>query len=293
MQERVEYYQPSSLEELNEILPKLTKKSAILAGGTDLLITVRDKHPEIDCWLSLWSVKELWKIEETGAFLKIGAMVTHSQAAKHPLIKKYFQALSMSCGKVGSQQVRNKGTLAGSIANASPAGDIMPCMYLFDGEIELLSSEGIRRIKAKKYLDDEIRRKKEIREVITALYLPIDKSKKSCFVKLGSRREVTIAQISMCVSWKESCEERKEITAYVGAIDRKPVEFDGCRWLSGKEEIEKSGEEASKILREQIKNVRLNRKRESKMKFTQEEKLYKERAAKGVIFDVLELMEAQ
>lgn len=293
MQEGVKYYQPSSFEELYEVLPVLTEKSVILAGGTDLLITVRNKHPEIDCWLSLWSLDELKKIEKEENFLKIGAMVTHNQVAEHPLIKKYFQALSMACSRVGSQQVRNKGTLAGSIANASPAGDIMPCMYLFDGEIELLSSIGKRRIKAKEYLNDEIRRKKENKEVIIALYLPIDKEKKSCFVKLGSRQEVTIAQISMCVAWKESGKGREKIASYIGAIDKTPVEFGGCSWLSGEEEIEKSGEEASKILREQIKNVRLNRKRESKMKFTQEEKLYKERAAKGVIFDVLELMEAQ
>lgn len=292
MQEEVRYYQPSSFEELNEILPRLTEKSVILAGGTDLLITVRDKHPDIDCWLSLWSLKELCKIEVEDSYLKIGAMVTHNQAANHPLIKQYFQALSMACSRVGSQQVRNKGTLAGSIANASPAGDIMPCMYLFDAEIELLSSQGKRRIKAKEYLADERRRKREIREVITVLYLPIDEKKKSCFVKLGSRQEVTIAQISMCVSWKETKKGREEITSYIGAIDRSPVEFLGCEWLCGKEAMEKSGDEASKILREQIKKVRLNRKRESKMKFTQEEKLYKERAAKGVIFDILELMEA-
>ena len=151
------FFQPDTLEEVRDILADMTEKSVILAGGTDLMIYIRDKKPDIDRYLSLCRLSELKKIKVDQDELKIGAMVTHNQAAEDLLIRKYFTALSVACGKVGSCQVRNKGTLGGNIMNASPAADTVPLHMSLSWGIGIY---GKRKFLQKKYFSVSERRQK-------------------------------------------------------------------------------------------------------------------------------------
>ena len=200
------FFQPDTLEEVRDILADMTEKSVILAGGTDLMIYIRDKKPDIDRYLSLCRLSELKKIKVDQDELKIGAMVTHNQAAEDLLIRKYFTALSVACGKVGSCQVRNKGTLGGNIMNASPAADTVPCICLFHGELEFMGKEGFYRKSIFQFLKEDRRDREKHQEILTAIYLPLEKDKniESWFVKLGEREEVAISQISICACWENT-----------------------------------------------------------------------------------------
>ena len=251
---------------------------------------IRSRHPDYECILSLWKIPELRVIEETAdGFLKIGAMVTHAAAADNSLVRRYFQGLYMACSHVGSQQIRNKGTLGGSLMNASPAGDIAPCMFLYNGELEVLSSNGSRRMNMEEFLSPEGKTCLKPGEILTAIYLPIDAELNSCFVKLGSRREVTIAQISLCAAWKNRNGKPEVLRAFTGAIDRRPCPFPDAALLSDSA----SAEQAAEVLSEQIRQIRLKRTRPPKLKLTEAEQLYKERAAKGVVYDVMELITSE
>lgn len=285
------YLQPDTLEKLEELLPVMTDKSAVLAGGTDLFPRIREGKQTPDRYISLCRIEDLKKIEEIDGWLKIGAMVTHEQAAGDGKIKQYFKALHMACSKVGSQQIRNKGTIGGNIVNASPAGDIMPCVFLYGGEVEIMSTKGYRRIKIEEFLRENGKTDLGIQEILTAVWLPEDAEKKSCFIKLGGRREVTIAQISLCASWSEKGGRKENIKVYAGAVDVKPILFSEAELLA--QDREEATEQAASALRRQIKEIRMRRMRESKLKITEAEKLYKERAAKGMIYDLAALMEAE
>lgn len=278
------YMQPGSLAELNELLPALPERTAILAGGTDLMPKLRAKRPELDGMLSLCQVPELREIRTEEGWLKLGAMVTHAAAAGDGTVGRYFQALQMACSHVGSQQIRNKGTLGGSLANASPAGDIMPCVFLYGGQVELLGPEGSRRLPVEEYLGPDGRTALGRNELLTALWLPVVPELHSCFVKLGSRTEVTIAQISMCAAWRQRPEGPELLRAWTGAIDRRPVPFPAPELLARAE----TAEQAAEVLAGEIRRLRQSRSRPSRLKLTQDEQLYKERAAKGVIYDLME-----
>lgn len=276
------------MEELASLLPTLPEKTAVLAGGTDLMIQIRDRHPDYSCLLSLWKIPQLRAVEEQDGWLKIGAMVTHAAAAREPRVRRWFRGLSMACSHVGSQQIRNKGTLAGSLVNASPAGDIAPCAVLYGGEVELLGPGGIRRLTMDQFLHPDGRTDLQPKEILTAIWLPIDQTLDSCFVKLGSRREVTIAQISLCAAWNTQDRQRTHLRAVVGAIDRRPCPFPQPQLLADPAQADA----AAQCLARQIQEIRLNRTRPSKLKLTPAEQLYKERAARGVVFDLLDAMEA-
>lgn len=286
-----EYLQPKSWEELERELERLTDRSVILAGGTDLLPKIRSGKKEPDIYLSLCQLEMLGNIERQGDWLKIGAMATHGQAAENPLVREYFTGLAMACSRVGSQQIRNKGTLGGSLANASPAGDIMPCVFLYGGKLEILGKDGLRYVEAKKFLTENGRTVLGRNELLTSIWLPVEEGQKSYFAKLGSRREVTIAQISLCISWKEGDNGYTDMKGFIGAVDVRPVEFECACLLGGKSEEKK--EEAAQWLSQKIKSIRTSRARESKLKITEAEKRYKERAVKGIIFDAAEMIERE
>ncbi len=283
------YLQPETQEELLKCLPELTQASVVLAGGTDLLPRLRKSSGEPDIYLSLWGIESFREITLEQGWLRIGAMVTHDKAAADPQIERYFQALKMACRRVGSQQIRNKGTLCGSIANASPAGDILPCVFLFEGEIEVAGVSGTRWVRAEDFVGGNGKIKLGCGEIITAVCLPVKDNLQSCFVKLGSRREVTIAQISMCAAWevnRECPEKRENLRAVAGAVDVRPLPFDGKELSEAASGDEDAVLRVSQRLRNQIYDIRIKRQRESKLKLTEAEKLYKERAAKGLICDI-------
>ncbi len=286
------FFQPDTLEEVRDILADMTEKSVILAGGTDLMIYIRDKKPDIDRYLSLCRLSELKKIKVDQDELKIGAMVTHNQAAEDLLIRKYFTALSVACGKVGSCQVRNKGTLGGNIMNASPAADTVPCICLFHGELEFMGKEGFYRKSIFQFLKEDRRDREKHQEILTAIYLPLEKDKniESWFVKLGEREEVAISQISICACWENTKEGKKNITGYLGAVDRIPVPCREMENLEGEKISEIQGEKLAETLSRQITEIRKKRKKPSKLKITQAEQKYKERAVKGLLFDLIEKM---
>lgn len=287
--EEIKYYQPKSMNKLADVLQKATNQTAILAGGTDLLIKIRNRHPELDAYISLIKIKDLKEIYEENGFLRIGACATHDEIANNKQVNKDVTALSMACAHVGSQQIRNKGTIGGSIANASAAGDMLPCIFLFNGQIEIYTKEkesvflpiqefyqGIGKIKLK------------IGEIIRAIWIPI-KKEKSCFVKLGSRKDVTIAEISLALAWNKSENERL-VRGYLGAVGEKPVFVEECgTYLKGA--LDKNSlDELAFIMGEKIRTIRKNRKRPPKLRITEEERLYKERAVKGVVYDAVEYM---
>ena len=286
MFEDMEYMQPETIEALESCLASMTPKSRILAGGTDLIVKMREKNLETDKIISLCMLKELQEIQIENGWLKIGSMVTHTMAEESPLVQKYFPALRDACSHVGSRQIRNKGTLGGNLCNASPAGDMLPCMYLYDAEVEIMDAKGrMRRCSITDFLDEKGRSTLLAGELLLAMYLPVRETQKSCFIKLGSRREVTIAQISLCAAW-----ENENLKICMGAVDLHPVVIAGfCTAfeLMHNLEIRKNlAEELEGIIR----NIRLKRGRPPRLKITEAEQLYKERAVKGVVWDLAERM---
>lgn len=288
----INYLQPKTMQELQEGLSSLSEESVILAGGTDLMPHIRSCRPHIDTFLSLCKLKEMQGIIEQDGWIRIGAMVTHAEISLDTRIKKYFNALLSACAQVGSQQIRNKGTIGGNLVNANPAGDILPCLMLFNCEMETFSAVGVsKRIGVNSFLTELGKPSLGRHEVLTAIWLPIDCDKKSCFVKLGSRREVTIAQISLCLSWEKSGNRYDSIEAYMGAVDVRPLKIEEAQEVLGNNPLRTESMDAlSEMLSEKIRAIRMRRKHESKLKVMDCEKLYKERAVKGVVYDAIAYM---
>ena len=288
-----EYMQPRSLEELQECLGKMDEKSKIMAGGTDLMIAFREKRPQLNRILSIVNVPELKGIEyvtrEERAMVRIGALTSHARLADSPIIHKEFPAVAMAADHVGSQQIRNRGTIGGNLANASVGGDMVPLMVLLHAEMEIMNSNGeIRVVPMEEFLLGAGRTVLGSQDILLAVYIPVT-GKSSCFHKLGARDEVTIADISLCLTWTVREGKLCQVEGVMGAVDGRPVWIDEVRqYLEGRLPEEMDEEGLAACLSDKIREIQSRRSRPSKLRIKECERNYKELAVRGVVADTLQ-----
>lgn len=118
-----------------------------LAGGTDLMVqweaAARPVPPRV---LDVKSLPELRGLREAGDRIVIGAAVTHAELRRSPLIQRHLPALAGAAAQVGGAQIQALGTIAGNVANASPAGDLAPALLVAEGDVVVAGMRGERAI---------------------------------------------------------------------------------------------------------------------------------------------------
>jgi len=140
---------PRTLDELAEA--KASQPDAILlSGGTDLGLRVSKDREAFPAIISTRGVAALKVISDADGVLKIGGGVTYTEAL--PYLDRHLPSFAMLVRRIGSRQIRNLGTFAGNIANASPIGDTIPCFMALGAEITLRSTKGTRRIAAEDFI---------------------------------------------------------------------------------------------------------------------------------------------
>ena len=115
------------------------------AGGTDLMVLLEAGKLPHKKFLNLWSLPELRGVEITPDAVTLGALTTYTQVLREPVLQQEFPLLCQAARETGGVATQNRGTLAGNIANASPAADSPPALLVYDAELELISARGRRR----------------------------------------------------------------------------------------------------------------------------------------------------
>lgn len=290
------FIQPETYKDLGAALAGMDADSKVVAGGTDLMIKIKSGDPEIPVLVSLSKVPELKGIRITddkdGRVLHIGAMCTHAEVADSDLVREHATAMVQACRDVGSQQIRNRGTVGGSLGNASVAGDVLPVLYLLHADL-VIAGEGCseRTISAEDLTEGPGRTSLSYNEVIKEILVPINDERQSLFVKMGAREVVTIAEISLCLSWECEKGKIKNVEGILGAVDTRPIRIDEADELLGQGDIaEDNIDKLAESLSDRIRVIRENRKRPPRLRIREGEKEYKERAVKGVVYDAVESM---
>jgi CO/xanthine dehydrogenase FAD-binding subunit len=161
----------------------------LLAGGTDLLIRLRDGSLRPDVVVDVKRVAELdGRVRVEGDRLVIGGRAVMTDIAADPVVRRDFVALAESAAVVGSVQIRNRATLAGNIANASPAADTVPALLVYDATVVVAGPDGDRRIPI-----DEVFVRSGVTtlrpdEVIRAIELPVPSGRRGSVHQRRTRR---------------------------------------------------------------------------------------------------------
>lgn len=188
---------PKNLDELVTALNNMTDKSKIIGGGTDLIISIQRGRIEPDCLLLMNNVQESRKIEIFSDRLEIGSSVTMTEIAESQLIPANFSAIREAASDVGSLQVRNRATIGGNIANASPAGDLIPVLYLLNAQAHVLDNQGqTTKINIENLITGAGQTCLNPQQAIYKFEIPLT-DKITHFIKMGSRSKVTVARINL------------------------------------------------------------------------------------------------
>lgn len=188
------YHRPRSLEEALAI--RAATGALPLAGGTDIhpLRTARGAwgdpwRPEV---LDLSAIPGLDGIAETAEGWRIGARTTWCAIAEARL-PPIFDGLRAAAREVGGRQVQNRGTIAGNLVTASPAGDGIPNLLVLDAEVELAAASGVRRLPVADFVTGYRETALAPGEIVTALHIPRCEGARGRFEKLGARRYLVIS----------------------------------------------------------------------------------------------------
>jgi len=167
------YERPTSLADAIARLAQLGADARPLAGGTDLIIRLRDRTLEPGLVVDVKRILELDDgIRETETGRTIGARTTMTTIAADPGIRREHLALAEAAAVVGSVQIRNRATLAGNICNASPAADTLPALLVDDAVVLVVGPAGERRIPIDGVLVRSGVTTLAVGELVTAIELP-------------------------------------------------------------------------------------------------------------------------
>ncbi|WP_346797964.1 xanthine dehydrogenase small subunit [Halomonas sp. Bachu 37] len=191
------FFQPRSLDELVQ-LRRDRPQARLVAGATDLWLESTQRLTILDQLIDVSRVEELLGIEETTHEDRpgwwIGAAVTYSRL--QPLFEEHLPAFAHLLHRLGSAQVRNRGTLGGNIANASPIGDCPPVLLALGAKLQLASSQGTRIIELEEFFLDYKRTALGEDEVIASIFVPRLAANETLKVwKLSKRREDDISAV--------------------------------------------------------------------------------------------------
>ncbi|MCQ2561191.1 MAG: FAD binding domain-containing protein [Clostridia bacterium] len=243
------FNRPADLAELADCLAmhrEYPDSSYIVAGCTDFLAKRNGNAWSWDVLTDITAIPELKAIELAEAVLRIGAACSHAQIAEDSIVNKRFKALAMACSQIGSPQVRNRGTIGGNAANASPAADTIPVLMAFGAKAVVLNSCGkYRRLAMDQLIAGPGQNTLEAGEALVAFELPMPACPEpfnsagaskpvSAFVKLGDRTVVTIAKISIALAAEKEAGLLKNVKICIGAAGAKAFHASASEILEGK-----------------------------------------------------------
>src|SRR5712691_5309690 len=166
-----EYYRPKSTAEALKLLQKV-KGARVLAGGHSLLPAMKLRLASPAALIDISRIAELSGIKSTKDGLQIGALTTHAAIAASDVIRKSCPVLAETAGKIGDLQVRNRGTIGGSIAHADPAADYPTIMLLLGAKFIAADGKGQREIPADSFFVDLFTTSLKQGELLTSITIP-------------------------------------------------------------------------------------------------------------------------
>lgn len=200
-----EFRQPKSISEAVEDLISAPAPAVLIAGGTDLLLEMKQgRHTPVHTLVDLTDIPEMKVIEIRDKSVYIGACVPINQIIAHPLIQKNGQALLEACDLIAGPQVRNIATLGGNVAHALPAADGTIALAALGATAEIANPDGIHQVPflklfagpGKSALD-------KTTELITGFYIPTTKSGQASAFKRLMRPQGVALPILNCAVWVE------------------------------------------------------------------------------------------
>ncbi len=221
MFEKIQYYECTSFNEAFNILEN-NKNSCIIAGGTDVIIGIRNessRFKDVETILDLRNLPNIKGIYEQDENFVIGAYTTFTEIIENEIIKSNFPLLAEAVSKIGNLQVRNRATIGGNIVNCAPCADSVPPLLVYDAKVSIKNNLNCYEMPLSEFLIAPYRTKLLKNEILEKIILPKpSKHYKGKFVKVGKRKGVTISRLTLALLIEVNNNHFSEIKIASGAI---------------------------------------------------------------------------
>lgn len=215
------YERPATLAEAVALLDAHGPDARLLAGGTDLIIRLRDGSVHPTVVIDIKRIVEINStIREDSGTVTIGATAVVTDIATSEPVRQHFEALADAAAVVGSVQIRNRATLAGNICNASPAADTAPALLVYGAVVVAAGPKGTRRIPIDEFFVRSGFTTLDRGELVTAIELPVPSRRTGAVhLRRTRRRGHDLASVTLCCAVDETGVTR---LAY-GSVGPRPV----------------------------------------------------------------------
>jgi carbon-monoxide dehydrogenase medium subunit len=222
-----EYFAPTTLREAVELLAKNADEAKVLAGGQSLVSFLKLRFANPKYLVDLGRIQGLSYIREDGSSsstrkILIGALTTYAEIKESKLLADKCPILPQAASVVGDVQVRNRGTLGGSMAHADPAGDMPAAILALEGEVKAVGPKGERWIPSAEFFEGMYSTALAPNEILTEIRVPVLKGEKSAYLKFARRpSDFAIVGVAVCMQG-ESNGRCERIRIGVAGVTDKP-----------------------------------------------------------------------
>jgi carbon-monoxide dehydrogenase medium subunit len=171
-----EYHAPRTIDEALDLLDQFGDEGKVLAGGQSLIPLLKLRFANPAHLVDINKIKELDFFEERDGTLRIGPLFRHKAAERSSLLASRYQVMADAAPMIADPIIRNRGTIAGSVAHADPSGDWGTVLLAMDAELVLRSKKGSRTVKARDFFSGPFSTALEPTEILSEIRIPAPKA---------------------------------------------------------------------------------------------------------------------
>ena len=261
--EAFDFYQPATLQEASRLLKDNGPGGRFLAGGTDLVIAMKEKGLLPKYIVDLKRVPGLAGIRENGdGSITLGALTTLYTIETSALIKKKFPFLAQSAAEVGSIQIRNRATIGGNMANASPSADTSPALMVLGATATIASGRDQRKIAVEEFFKGPGQSVMNADEILTEVTIPKTSANLvGEYIKFSPREMMDLAYVGVAVAYNLGAQSANDkicsgVRIVLGAVAPTPIRAKRAEAaLEGHILSEALAEKAGQIAAEEAKPI--------------------------------------
>lgn len=219
-----EYLTPQTLQEACALLGQYGDKAKALAGGSDLIVKMKNGLIKPQYLVSLKNLDELKGIRyEAGKGVIIGARTTHNEVIANPILREKYPSVCNAAATMAAYQIRNIGTIGGNMVNAVPSADMPPILIALGAKASIIGRSGERTVLVEDFFLGPGRTVLAQDEILAEIIIPDQETTGSNYIKFGLRRAGALAVVGVASSVTLDGEIMKDVRIALGAVAPTPM----------------------------------------------------------------------